>query len=71
MDPVGLQEINQENDGNQGQGQSIGPENNIDYRNDPYNDADLGDSDDTPAAHHNKHGSRCLSCTAQNSGDAV
>lgn len=34
MDPVGLQEINQENDGTQGPGQRIGPENNIDYRND-------------------------------------
>ena len=71
MDPVGLQEINQENDGTQGPGQRIGPENYIDNRDDFHNDTDIGNSDNTPAAHHDKHGDRRLSRTAQNPGNAV
>jgi len=71
MYPVRFQEINEENDGTQRPGQRVGPENYIDNGNYFYRYTDIGNTDDTPAAHHNQHGDDGFSCAAQDTGHAV
>lgn len=71
MYPVRFQEINEENDGTQRPGQRIGPENYIDNGNYFNRYTDIGNTDDTPAAHHNQHGDDGFSCAAQDTGHAV
>ena len=71
MYPVCFQEINEENNGTQCPGQRIGPENYIDNGNYFNRYTDIGNTDDTPAAHHNQHGDDGFSCAAQDTGHAV
>lgn len=71
MQPVGFQVKEQENNGTQGPGDRVRPENYLDRWNNPDSYSDVGDSDYTPADHHNKHGDDGFSGSPQKTGNAV
>lgn len=71
MHPVGLEEVEQEEDTAAEPGQRIGPRNGGELGNEPNCDGDVSDTQQTPGKQHGDHGYSRLAGTAQDAGDAV
>lgn len=69
--PVRLKQIKQKHDRTQAPGQRVGPEDHPDGRDEVNGDGDIGDTDHTPADHHDDHGDDGFSGTPEDSGGAV
>ena len=71
VNPIGFQEVNQEDDGAEAPGDGICPGNSGKLVDEFDGDGDIGDADDAPANKHGDHGNRSLACAAHNGGDTV
>ena len=70
-DPVGFQEIDQQDNAAAGPCNGIGTGDRGQFINELYGDCNIADPENAPAGKHGEHGNSCLSRTSQNSRDAV
>ena len=71
MNPIGLQEIDEEDDAAEGPGDGIGPGHGGKQRDDFHRHGDVGHPHHTPAGKHGKHGHGGLAGTPHDTGDAM
>ena len=63
-DPVGFQEIDQQDNAAAGPCDGIGPGDRGQFIDKLYGDGNIADPENTPAGEHGEHGNGCLSGTA-------
>ena len=71
VDPVSLQEVNQEDDAAAGPGDGIGPGDGFQPVEVGNRKGDVADPEEAPAAQHGKHGNRGFACAPENARDTV
>lgn len=71
MNPIRLEEIDEEDEGAEGPGEGIGPGHGGKLRDEPYRYRDIGDAEYAPAAQHDHHRYRGLARAAEHAGDAM
>ena len=71
MNPVGAEEIDQENDAAECPGDGVGPGDRCQLVEEFQGYGDIGHPEQAPAAQHGKHGHGGFACAPHNTGDAV
>ena len=71
MNPVSLQEVDEEQKGTARPGNGICPGNGGQLVYVTNCDRNIDDTDHTPAAEHNDHGNGCFACTPQDACDTM
>jgi len=71
MNPIGFEEIDQEDDGAEGPGNGVGPGNGGQFVDDFDRYRDITDPENTPTAQHGEHGDGGLSGAPHNGSDTM